>query len=95
MQTPTMMDLGTLVVKKPKKEKQQEADPHMKGMCHKSYPYYLVWQNIFGKDRATGEHAADDMDIVNDILRNATTQELGSIDKKSTPINYQGTRASG
>ncbi|KAL8545811.1 hypothetical protein ACS0TY_005796 [Phlomoides rotata] len=40
------------------------------------------WQDIFGKDRATGEHAADAMDIVNDMLRSTETGEYVGLDKK-------------
>ncbi|KAL8471941.1 hypothetical protein ACS0TY_029254 [Phlomoides rotata] len=59
-----------------------QADPHVKGMRFKSWPYYLQWGDIFGKDRATGEHAADAMDIVNDLLRSTETEESIGLGKK-------------
>ncbi|KAL8530740.1 hypothetical protein ACS0TY_007687 [Phlomoides rotata] len=34
-------------------ETKKRADPHVKTMCYKSWPYYSFWQEIFGKDRAT------------------------------------------
>ncbi|KAL8476598.1 hypothetical protein ACS0TY_029046 [Phlomoides rotata] len=48
----------------------KKADPQVKTMCYKSWPYYGQWLDIFGKDRATGEHAIDPIDIVNDLVRN-------------------------
>ncbi|KAL8464959.1 hypothetical protein ACS0TY_034448 [Phlomoides rotata] len=38
-------------------------------------PYYESWLDIFGKDRATREHAADPIDIVNELMRNETEEE--------------------
>ncbi|KAL8485269.1 hypothetical protein ACS0TY_027536 [Phlomoides rotata] len=37
--------------------------------------------DIFGRDRATGEHAAAAIDIVNDMLRYSETGESASVDK--------------
>ncbi|KAL0437600.1 UNVERIFIED_CONTAM: hypothetical protein Sradi_0467900 [Sesamum radiatum] len=34
-------------------------DPFAKTLRFKSFPYYSAWFEIFGKDRATGEHAKD------------------------------------
>ncbi|KAL8471986.1 hypothetical protein ACS0TY_029283 [Phlomoides rotata] len=62
-------------------------DLHVKGMRFKSWPYYLQWQDIFGKDRATGEHTADAMDIVNDMLRSTETGESVGLDKKGLADN--------
>lgn len=36
-------------------------------MRYKSWPYYEVWQEIFGKDRANGEAAEDLLDAYNAI----------------------------
>ncbi|KAL8505923.1 hypothetical protein ACS0TY_016955 [Phlomoides rotata] len=36
----------------------ESADPHVKSMYFKSWPYYEHWLDIFGKDRATGETGA-------------------------------------
>ncbi|KAL8538129.1 hypothetical protein ACS0TY_000187 [Phlomoides rotata] len=33
------------------------------------------WLDIFGKDRATGEHVADPIDIVSELMRNETKEE--------------------
>ncbi|KAL8470859.1 hypothetical protein ACS0TY_033435 [Phlomoides rotata] len=62
-------------------EAQQKADPHLKGMRFKSWPYFEQWQDIFGRDRATGEHAAAAINIVNDMLRYSQTGESASVDK--------------
>ncbi|KAL8481758.1 hypothetical protein ACS0TY_028055 [Phlomoides rotata] len=48
----------------------KKVDPQVKTMRYKSWPYYGQWLDIFGKDRATGEHAMDPIDIVNDLVRN-------------------------
>ncbi|KAL8498316.1 hypothetical protein ACS0TY_021584 [Phlomoides rotata] len=65
-------------------EAQKKADPHVKGMRFKSWPYYEQWQDIFGRDRATGEHAVAAIDIVNDMLRYSETRESASVDKVCT-----------
>ncbi|KAL8521810.1 hypothetical protein ACS0TY_012103 [Phlomoides rotata] len=54
---------------------QKKIDPKVVSMRHKSWPYYESWLDIFGKDRATGEHAADPIDIVNELMRNGTEEE--------------------
>ncbi|KAL8496386.1 hypothetical protein ACS0TY_020192 [Phlomoides rotata] len=64
-------------------EAQKKADPHIKGMRFKSWLYYLQWQEIFGKDRATGENAIDYMDFVNDFFMKSETGELFSVPKSS------------
>ncbi|KAL8556682.1 hypothetical protein ACS0TY_004217 [Phlomoides rotata] len=73
-------DYGSLFDALPK----SGADPHVKGMRFKSWPYYLQWQDIFGRDRSTGEHAAAAIDIVNDMLRYSETGESVSVDKQCT-----------
>ncbi|KAL8534167.1 hypothetical protein ACS0TY_010247 [Phlomoides rotata] len=55
-------------------ETQKKADPHVKTMCYKSWPYYSFWQEIFGKDQATGEHAEGAMDLVNELLKTEKLQ---------------------
>ncbi|KAL8476549.1 hypothetical protein ACS0TY_029015 [Phlomoides rotata] len=54
---------------------QKLAGPHVKSMRFKSWPYYEAWLNIFGKDRATGEHASDPMDFVNELLKNVHEEQ--------------------
>ncbi|KAL8512261.1 hypothetical protein ACS0TY_018638 [Phlomoides rotata] len=51
-------------------EAKKRADPQVKTMRYKSWPYYGQWLDIFGKDRATGEHIMDPIDTVNDLVRN-------------------------
>ncbi|KAL8473354.1 hypothetical protein ACS0TY_030256 [Phlomoides rotata] len=41
----------------------RQADPNLKSVHFKSWPYYPQWLNIFGKDRATGESAVDPIDL--------------------------------
>ncbi|KAL8457779.1 hypothetical protein ACS0TY_035599 [Phlomoides rotata] len=56
-------------------DEQKKVDPNVKTMRHKSWPYYEKWVDIFGKDRATGEHAADPNDLVNSFLRDSPEEE--------------------
>ncbi|KAL8525348.1 hypothetical protein ACS0TY_014828 [Phlomoides rotata] len=56
----------------------KRVDTHVKTMGNKSWPYYDRWVDIFGKDHATGEHAIDLIDIVNDMFTNTCEQEGGN-----------------
>ncbi|KAL0296106.1 UNVERIFIED_CONTAM: hypothetical protein Sradi_6662700 [Sesamum radiatum] len=40
-------------------------DPTVRTMHYKSWPFFPVWREIFGKDRASGEQAEDINEIVN------------------------------
>ncbi|KAL0329580.1 UNVERIFIED_CONTAM: hypothetical protein Sradi_4944700 [Sesamum radiatum] len=40
-------------------------DPTARTMRYKSWPFFPVWREIFGKDRASGEQAEDINEIVN------------------------------
>ncbi|KAL8487642.1 hypothetical protein ACS0TY_024092 [Phlomoides rotata] len=51
------------------------ADPHVKGLRYKTWPYFPQWIEIFGKDRATGENAVDPIDIVNELYRAGFDEE--------------------
>ncbi|KAL0361905.1 UNVERIFIED_CONTAM: hypothetical protein Sradi_3875000 [Sesamum radiatum] len=42
-------------------------DPFAKTLRFKSFPYYPAWSEIFGKDRATGEHAEDIYNASNNV----------------------------
>ncbi|KAL8461846.1 hypothetical protein ACS0TY_033076 [Phlomoides rotata] len=50
-------------------------------MCHKSFPYYEHWMNIFAKDRATRENAANPIDMVNSFFNNAPEEEGNNVTK--------------
>ncbi|KAL8512770.1 hypothetical protein ACS0TY_019049 [Phlomoides rotata] len=65
-------------------EAQKKADPPVKGMHFISWPYYEQSQDIFRKDRATGEHVTAAIDIVNDMLRYSETGESALVDKVCT-----------
>ncbi|KAL8489564.1 hypothetical protein ACS0TY_025468 [Phlomoides rotata] len=47
----------------------------------KKKPYYDLWQEIFGKDRATGEHAAGAMDLVNELLKTKAAGTMDPVEK--------------
>ncbi|KAL0427309.1 UNVERIFIED_CONTAM: hypothetical protein Slati_2905700 [Sesamum latifolium] len=42
-------------------------DPSAKGMCYKSWSFFTVWREIFGKDRANGDSGTDAFKDANDI----------------------------
>ncbi|KAL8541200.1 hypothetical protein ACS0TY_002452 [Phlomoides rotata] len=50
-------------------------DEQKRTMRYKSWPYYENWLDIFRKDKATDEHAADPNDLVNSFLRNSLEEE--------------------
>ena len=50
-------------------------------MRFKSWPYYKDWTEIFGKDRATGEHAESLIDAVNAIEKENGAIEVNSDDE--------------
>ncbi|KAL8479653.1 hypothetical protein ACS0TY_026530 [Phlomoides rotata] len=45
------------------------ADPHLKSVRFKSWPYYSQWLESFGKDRATCDHAVDPLDLFHELIR--------------------------
>uniref|UniRef100_M1A806 RNase H family protein n=1 Tax=Solanum tuberosum TaxID=4113 RepID=M1A806_SOLTU len=61
---------GTIIIDDPK-----EWDKFLKGKQHetKKWPLFANWEEIFGKDRATGEHAEGPLDVVEDILKSQTS----------------------
>ncbi|XP_059298351.1 uncharacterized protein LOC132051072 [Lycium ferocissimum] len=49
---------GRIIVDDPSKwDEFVKADPNAKGMQNKTWPLFEDWEEIFGKDRATGEFA--------------------------------------
>ncbi|KAL8501839.1 hypothetical protein ACS0TY_021087 [Phlomoides rotata] len=57
------------------------ADPHVKGLRYKTWPYYPQWIEIFGKDRAIGENVFDPIDLINELYRTGLDQEGDTGDK--------------
>ncbi|PIM99806.1 hypothetical protein CDL12_27693 [Handroanthus impetiginosus] len=47
-----------------------KVDPNARTMRFKSFPFYPSWCDIFGKDRATGEHAQNCQDAADSLLNN-------------------------
>ncbi|KAL8514005.1 hypothetical protein ACS0TY_013209 [Phlomoides rotata] len=64
-------------------EAKKKAGPHCKIMHYKSWPYYGNWLDIFSKDKATGEHDVDPMDIVNDFFN---TKDAPSTNPSTNPV---------
>ncbi|KAL8544000.1 hypothetical protein ACS0TY_004521 [Phlomoides rotata] len=67
----------------------KRADPHVKGIQYKTWPYYPQWIEIFGKDRATGENIADPIDIINELYRSGMDQE-GDLKERCVPLTPGG-----
>ncbi|KAL8465468.1 hypothetical protein ACS0TY_034828 [Phlomoides rotata] len=65
-----------------------QADPHVKGIRFKTWSYYPQWIEIFSKDRATGEHVVDPIDLVNELYRNVMEYE-GETGEKMVPLNNE------
>ncbi|KAL8501368.1 hypothetical protein ACS0TY_020783 [Phlomoides rotata] len=56
---------------------QRKANSGVKSLRYKSFLYYDSWLDIFRKDRATGEHAADPVDLANEFLKIGSYFEKG------------------
>ncbi|XP_012850069.1 PREDICTED: uncharacterized protein LOC105969838 [Erythranthe guttata] len=54
-------------------------DPAARTMRYKAWPYYKDWLVIFGKDRATGEHAEVYVEAVNDLIGSSKGKEPTSV----------------
>ncbi|KAL8556857.1 hypothetical protein ACS0TY_004363 [Phlomoides rotata] len=63
----------------------RRADPGVKGLRYKTWPYYPQWIEIFGKDMTTGENDVDPIDLVNELYHNGLDKEE-EIGKTYAPI---------
>ncbi|KAL8044866.1 hypothetical protein ABFX02_08G074400 [Erythranthe guttata] len=54
-------------------------------MRYKSWPFYKDWTTVFGKDRATGEHAETFVEAINDLVTNSKGKEPCSNDDEYVP----------
>ncbi|KAK4724505.1 hypothetical protein R3W88_027284 [Solanum pinnatisectum] len=65
---------GTIIIDDPKEwDKFLKDEPGASNMNTKKWPWFADWEEIFGKDRATGEHAEGPLDAVEDILNSRTS----------------------
>ncbi|KAL8505907.1 hypothetical protein ACS0TY_016944 [Phlomoides rotata] len=62
----------------------RQAEPHLKSVRFKSWPYYPQWLDNFGKDRATGESAVDPIDLFQQLMR-VDLDQAGEIGDKYVP----------
>ncbi|KAL8499204.1 hypothetical protein ACS0TY_022251 [Phlomoides rotata] len=67
----------------------RRADPHVKGLRYKTWPYYPQCIEIFRKDRATGENTVDPIDIINDMYKSVMDQD-GDVGEWFVPISPEG-----
>ncbi|KAL8492913.1 hypothetical protein ACS0TY_024200 [Phlomoides rotata] len=63
------------------------ADPQVKGIHYKTWPYYSNWIEIFRKDRATRENVMDPIDLVNDLLRSISQEQGGDNEENYILVN--------
>ncbi|KAK6126557.1 hypothetical protein DH2020_039700 [Rehmannia glutinosa] len=66
-----------------------KVDVNARLMRNKSWPFYNDWVMIFGKDRATSEHAEDFTEVLNHVLNGM------SIPQEDTPINLENLSENG
>ncbi|KAK6796261.1 hypothetical protein RDI58_003962 [Solanum bulbocastanum] len=60
----------TIIIDDPKEwDKFLKDEPGASNMNTKKWPLFADWKEIFGNDRATGEHAEGPLDAVEDILK--------------------------
>ncbi|KAL8524664.1 hypothetical protein ACS0TY_014316 [Phlomoides rotata] len=64
------------------------ADPQVKGIRYKTWPYYSHWLEIFGKDLATGENAMGPNNLVIDLYRSTGQEQVGDIEEDYVPFNH-------
>ncbi|KAH6793828.1 hypothetical protein C2S52_004305 [Perilla frutescens var. hirtella] len=65
-----------------------KTDSNARTMRYKPWPFYKDWCEIFGKDRATGEHAEAFADIVQDLLHKSQESPYTSNDNEYDPFTY-------
>ncbi|KAK4708724.1 hypothetical protein R3W88_029649 [Solanum pinnatisectum] len=65
---------GTIIIDDPKEwDKFLKDEPGASNMNTKKWPLFADWEEIFGKDKATGEHAEGPLDAVENILKSRTS----------------------
>ncbi|KAK6791315.1 hypothetical protein RDI58_010396 [Solanum bulbocastanum] len=65
---------GTIIIDDPKEwDKFLKDEPSASNMNTKKWPLFADREEVFGKDRATGEHAEGPLDAVEDILKSRTS----------------------
>ncbi|KAM3303585.1 hypothetical protein P3S67_014615 [Capsicum chacoense] len=64
-------------------------DPNAKNMNTKKWPMFEDWEEIFGKDRATGEFAEGPLDAAEEIQRNQCPQ-LFNVMTLGFPLDVDG-----
>ncbi|KAH6801342.1 hypothetical protein C2S52_001806 [Perilla frutescens var. hirtella] len=65
-----------------------KTDSNARTMRYKPWPFYKDWCEIFGKDRATGEHAEAFADVVHDLLHKSQDSPYASNDNEYDPFTY-------
>lgn len=58
----------------------EKIDSSVHGMRHRSWPYYNDWCEIFGRDRATGEHSESFVDAVHEDALNLGNTDGAAVD---------------
>ncbi|KAL8492724.1 hypothetical protein ACS0TY_024064 [Phlomoides rotata] len=63
----------------------KRADPQLKGIHFKTWPYYGRWLEIFGKDRATGKNVVDPTNAMNEMSCAIELEHEGETGDKCMP----------
>ncbi|KAL1554873.1 hypothetical protein AAHA92_15381 [Salvia divinorum] len=75
-----------------------KTDPSLRGLRHKSWPYYEDWKLVFGKDRATGLGAEDMVDAADEVdgaPHEETTDSVYSSAQQSSSAGVAGKKQKG
>ncbi|KAG8383401.1 hypothetical protein BUALT_Bualt04G0008800 [Buddleja alternifolia] len=67
-----------------------KTDSNARLMRYKSWPYYADWVEIFGKDRATGEHAEDFVEAINQVLGGTDTTQVEKQNEEDLEHEFEG-----
>ncbi|KAH6824033.1 hypothetical protein C2S53_000099 [Perilla frutescens var. hirtella] len=65
-----------------------KTDSNARTMHYKPWPLYKDWCEIFGKDRAMGEHVEAFADVVQDLLHKSQESLYASNDNEYDPFTY-------
>ncbi|KAK6803852.1 hypothetical protein RDI58_001636 [Solanum bulbocastanum] len=71
-----------------------KVDPSAKKMNKKKWPMFVDWEEIFGKDRATGEFAEGPLDAVEEIQRSQSSVPFNDMSLEF-PIDLDGDEEAG
>ncbi|KAG5586447.1 hypothetical protein H5410_046881 [Solanum commersonii] len=86
---------GAIIVDDPKFwDDFKKVDPNAKNLNKKKWPMFVDWEEIFGKDRATGEFAEGPLDVVEEIQRSQSSVLFNDM-SLGFPVDLDGDEEAG